>query len=188
MFIASLEQMRRYGMPQEDIAAALSLARRMLALDAAVFPGVPCILHMARSGGPIQCAQYITIPGNGESYVIYVESVADRLRYAAAALMAEHAHHGFVDETAARGFVVDAIALHEVRHRLQEHRGSALRLWHLTDLPPDDEEVMRHIIAELAPEARTKREIDARIVEFLYVRGRIAGFDDPVYAACRVPD
>jgi hypothetical protein len=187
MFIASLEQMRRYGVPQEDIAAALAFARRIMAFDAAVFPDAPCALQMFRTGGPIQCARYVTMPGAGESYILYVELLEERLRFQALALMTEHAHRGGTDEGTARRLVTDAIALHEVRHRLQEHRGASLGLWKVDDIAPDDAAVIRQVLTELAPDARTEREVDARIVEFLYVRDRIEGRDDPAAAARRVP-
>lgn len=187
MFIASLEQMRRYGVAESDIRAAMTFARRITALDAAVFPDSPCSLKMARHDGPSVCARFVTVPAYGEFYVLFVESLTERLQLQALGLLAEHAHRGTTDETTAQSWLIDAIALHEVRHRLQEHFLPSLRMWTMADLFPKDREVMEQILQTVGPGAITAREIDARIVEYHYVADRFAGRNDPVLAVRRTP-
>ena len=187
MRFSALEQMRRYGVLQEDITTALKFSQRLAEFDTAIFPDDPCALQMTRNGGLTGCAQYVTMPGNGEMYVLYVEHVTERLRAQAACLIAEHAHQATVDEEEAFRFITDAIALHEVRHRLQEHRGASLKLWRPYDLLADDARSVMNMLANLDPERRTEREVDALVVEYLYVWDRITGRDDPAEAIRREP-
>jgi len=187
MFIAQMEQMRRYGVADDDIRAALMLARRLMSLDAQMFPDIPCGVHPIRAGGPAQCAQYVTMTGGGESYIIYVDHLRERLTLQAAGLLSEHAHRGQAQESDAFAWLVDAIAVHEVRHRLQEHGVPPVSMWTLTDLFPPDRDVMDAILLEVSPRPVTAREIDARIVEYLYIADRFSGNDEPAAAVRRQP-
>ncbi|HTP56689.1 MAG TPA: hypothetical protein VMJ72_00205 [Candidatus Paceibacterota bacterium] len=187
MRFSALEQMRRYGVLREDITTALKFSQRLAEFDTAIFPDDPCALQMTRNGGLTGCAQYVTMPGNGEMYVLYVEHVTERLRAQAARLIAEHAHQATVGEDEAFRLITDAIALHEVRHRLQEHRGPSLERWVPFDLDAKDELAVMAMLTNLAPEKRTPREVDALIVEFLYVTARLSGHDDFAEAVRREP-
>jgi len=187
MFIALLEQMRRYGVPDEDIGTALTFARRLATFDRAAFPDMPCALQMARNGGLTGCARYVTMPDGSESYILFVEHLAERLRYQSSALQAEHAHQAAVSDGDAFRLIVDGIALHEVRHRLQQHRGDSLKRWVPFNIAPADRHAVMAMLTNLVPERRTEREVDALIVEFLYVTARIAGRDDYAEAIHREP-
>jgi hypothetical protein len=187
MFIAELEQMQRYGASRDDIGAAMRFARRILSLDREVFPGRSIPLTISRFGGPSSCAQFVVHGDGSEVYVLYVESLALRLGIQGIALMAEHAHRGAIDERTAPALAGDGIALHEVRHRVQHRNGASLRLWQPSDLAFHDQCVVGNILGELSPLARTESEIDARIVEYLYIAQRVAGVDDPVAAVLAEP-
>ena len=163
-------EFRHQGCSEPDLAAASELGFRLLATDWSVFPHRHCPVRYAQSASPSTIARYIPEGQEGpEAYLVFVDGLDARLELEELTTVITHRWHGS-DVSSLRTFVLDSLAVHEVRHRLQLRLAGDLRLYTTADLTADQAGGVRMMFSELDGIEKKPLETDARIVEYLRTR------------------
>lgn len=165
----------RLGMTPEDSATAVHLAWLIRGLDGHTFPDAPAVVECLPRAHPVgYVAGYDGTSRNPERYIVHVEGIHQRFRESC---LNTRFVRGYGPGTKFPSLLerITAVAVHEVRHRVQRLRGGKLRRWKPTTKATGllaqvirrarEEEYARQL-APLQAKVQSRRMYEARLREF----------------------